>query len=384
MTYPKRTGKTKIPFARPFFDEKEEKAVIEVLRSRWHTQGMQTEAFEKEFAKYAGTKYAIAVSSCTAALHLSLLLANVGPGDEVIVPSFTYIASVNVIRFVLATPVFAEVDEKTFNIDPNKLEGRISKKTKAIIAIDQVGLPCDIDVVRKIASKHNLFVIEDAACAVGSKYKGKTLGGLSAITCFSLHPRKIISTGEGGIITTNDKNLAKLARELRSHGASISDNIRHSSSRVLFEEYNMLGYNYRITDIQAAIGRQQLKKLPIILKKRKFLAQRYTKELSKLSAIETPFVPPYAIPNWQTYIIKLKKDSGISQKQLMQKLLDCKISTRRGVMASHLEPYYKGLLGTVSLPITESLVNSTIALPMYPEMTTGEQNYVINNLSRLI
>lgn len=385
MTYRKKIGKTRnISFAKPYFDEKEEKAVIAVLRSGWHTQGVQTEAFEEEFANYVGAKHAIAVSSCTTALHLSLLLANVGPGDEVIVPSFTYIASVNVIRFVLATPVFAEVDEKTFNIDPSKLEGLISKKTKAIIVVDQVGLPCDIDAIHKIASAHNLFVIEDAACAAGSMYKGKMIGGLSAITCFSLHPRKIISTGEGGIITTNDKNLAKLARELRSHGASIPDNIRHSSLRVLTEKYKMLGYNYRITDIQSAIGRQQLKKLPIILKKRRFLAQRYTKKLSGFSAIETPFVPPYALHNWQTYIIKLKKDSGISQKRLMQKLLDCGISTRKGVMASHLEPYYKGLLGTVSLPITESLANSTIALPMYPQMTTEEQNYVIRNFCRII
>lgn len=384
MIYPKETGRKKnIPLTKPFFDREEEKAAIDVLRSGWHTQGPQTEAFEEEFAKLVDAKYAVAVSNCTSALHIALILAGVGVGDEVIVPSFTYIACANIIRHAQATPIFAEVDEKTFNIDTRDLEKKITKRTKAIIAVDQVGLPCDIDTINKIAKRHNLFVIEDAACAIGSIYKVRMVGGLSALTCFSLHPRKIISTGEGGVITTNNKDLARAAKELRSHGASVSDHARHSSSAVSFEQYNRPGYNYRMTDIQAAIGRQQLKKLPKILRRRKLLAKRYTEKLSKLSTIETPFVPSYAQHNWQTYIIRLKNNSHLTQKQFMQRLLDCGISTRRGVMASHLEPYYKNLLGKISLPITEALTRSTVSLPLYPEMTISDQDYVIANILKL-
>lgn len=383
MIYPSETGKKIIPLAKPFFDKAEERAVISVLRSGWHTQGPQTEAFEAEFSKLVGAKYAIAVSNCTCALHIALLIGGVQDGDEVIVPSFTYIACVNVIRHVFAKPVFVEVDEKTFNIDTNDLEKKITKKTKAIIAVDQVGLPCDIDRIKTIAKKQNIFVIEDAACAIGSRYKGKMVGGLSELTCFSLHPRKIISTGEGGVITTNNKKMAEMARVLRSHGASLGDHARHSSNIISFEKYYSPGYNYRLTDMQAAIGRQQLKKLTKMLKKRKFLAERYTQKLSKIETIETPFVPSYAKPNWQTYIIRLKSNFHLSQRQFMQKLLNCGISTRRGVMASHLEPYYQGLLGKASLPTTENLARSTISLPLYHQMTIADQNYVVKNIIKI-
>lgn len=376
----------KVPFSKPFFDSKEEKAVINVLRSGWHTQGPQTELFEKEFANYVKAKYAVAVSNCTSALHMGLILANIQAGDEVIVPSFTFIASVNVIKHVNATPVFADVDENTFNIEPKEIEKKITKKTKAIIAVDQVGLPCDIDAINKIAAKKKLFVLEDAACALGAEYKGKMVGSLSTISCFSLHPRKVISTGEGGVLTTNNLSIAKKARELRSHGASVSAFRRHNAQKVFSEKYENLGYNYRISDIQSAIGREQLKKISIILKKRQSLAQRYTKKLSKIPFISTPFVPPYAKHNWQTYIIKLEREKSFPyfQKQLMQKLLDKSISTRKGVMASHLEPYYKKIYTSVSLPNSEDLANSTIALPLFPEMTVVQQDYVIDSLESLL
>lgn len=383
MIYRNETGKKIIPLAKPFFDKEEEKAVISVLRSGWHTQGPQTEAFEAEFSKLVGAKYAIAVSNCTCALHIALLLGGIQEGDEVIVPSFTYIACVNVIRHAFAKPVFVEVDEKTFNIDASDLEKKITKRTKAIIAVDQVGLPCDIDKINTIAKRQNIFVIEDAACALGSRYKGKTVGGLSELTCFSLHPRKIISTGEGGVITTNNKKMAEMAKVLRSHGASLGDHARHSSNIISFEKYFSPGYNYRLTDIQSALGRQQLKKLTKILKKRRILAERYSEKLSKINSIETPFTPKYAEPNWQTYIIRLKSNFHLSQKQFMQKLLDHGISTRKGVMASHLEPYYQSLLGRVSLPITENLAKSTISLPLYHKMTIADQNYVIENIIKI-
>ncbi len=368
------------PLTKPFFNRNEEKAVIEVLRSGWHTQGPKVEEFENEIAKYTHSRYAIAVSSCTTALHLALIIAGVGKNDEVLVPSFTFIASVNVIVQAGSTPVFIEIDEKTYNIDPRRLEEKITKKTKAIIIVDQVGLPCDFDSIKKIARKHNLFLIEDAACALGSFYKQKPVGGFSDITCFSFHPRKLISCGEGGIITTNIKRIAEQARILRSHGASISDHLRHSAKKVSIETYTTAGFNYRLTDIQAAIGLEQLKKMSTILSKRNFLAKRYSKELSKIKSIDIPFVPNYATPNWQSYIIKLSKNAKVSQKILMQNLLKRGVATRRGVMACHLEPYYKKRFRNTFLPITERLTRNTISLPIFPQMTNIEQEYVIETL----
>lgn len=369
-----------IPLTKPFFNESEEKAIVEVLRSGWHTQGPRVEEFEREFAKYTHSKYAIAVSNCTTALHLGLVIAGVGQNDEVLVPSFTFIASANVIVEAGAVPVFVEVDEKTFNIDPKLLEDKITNRTKAIIMVDQVGLPCDFDTIRKIAKKNNIFIIEDAACAIGSLYKGKLVGSYADITCFSLHPRKLISTGEGGLITTNIEAIAEKARILRSHGASISDHLRHGAKKVFMETYEVAGFNYRLTDIQAAIGLAQLKKISTILEKRNFLAKRYSRELSKIESINLPFVPGYATTNWQSYIIKLSKNAKISQEKFMQNLLHKGISTRRGVMACHLEPYYKKLFKKNSLPVTEELVRDTICIPIYPQMTEKEQDYVIKSI----
>lgn len=372
-----------IPITRPYFTKKEEKEIIEVLRSGWVTQGPKVSEFERMFAQYTHSKYAIAVSNCTSALHLALLIGNIQRGDEVIVPSYTFIASVNVIVHVGATPVFADVDPFTLNIDSKDVERKITKKTKAIIAVDQVGLPCDIDSIKKIVQKFSLLFIEDAACALGSIYKNKPVGGLADITCFSFHPRKIITTGEGGMITTNNKKYASMARVLRSHGASVSDLARHKSKKISFETYTAPGHNYRLTDIQAAIGIQQLGKLPMLLGKRQKLAARYNSKLSTIPFLGTPFVPKYAKHNYQSYIIKILDGSPLSQKVIMQKLLDKGISTRRGVMASHLEPYYKKFSKGSSLPITEKLTKSTITLPFFPNMTVKEQDYVINSLKQI-
>lgn len=372
-----------IPLTKPYFDEKEEKAIIKVLRSGWHTQGPIVENFEKQFAKYVHSKYAVAVSNCTTALHLALIIAGVKKNDEILVPSFTFVATANVIVETGATPIFVDVDERTFNINPKDIEGKITKQTKAIIIVDQVGLPSDFKTIKKLASKHGLLIIEDAACAIGSMYKKKRVGENADITCFSFHPRKLISTGEGGMITTNIKEYAEKARMLRSHGASISDRQRHGSKKVSIETYKEAGFNYRMTDIQAAIGLEQLKKLPKILSKRKLLAERYNKKLGMVNMIEIPYIPSYATPNWQSYIVTLITKK-LSQRNFMQRLMDEGITTRRGVMACHLEPFYKTFVNNVSLPITEKLVNTTVCIPLYPQMTLKDQDFVIKKIKEVL
>lgn len=374
----------KIPLTIPLFDKNEERAVISVLSSGWHTTGPKTAEFERLFADYCRVKYAVAVSNCTTALFLSLIIGGIKPGDEVIVPSYTFIATANVVVHAGAKPVFVDVEEDTFNIDVKDAERKITKITKAIIPVDQVGLACDIDEIRKIAKSQNLFVIVDSACAIGSKYKDRPVGGFGDLTCFSLHPRKLISTGEGGFITTNNKKFAHQALMWRTHGATISDAARHNSQRVIFEEYPVPGYNFRITDIQSAIGIEQLKKLPNILKRRKILADRYTRLFAETKYIKTPYVPKYAEHNWQSYIIRLTSDSKVSRDSLMGKLLNDGIATRRGVMASHLEPYYVKAYGKIKLPVTERLAESTICLPIFPQMTFVEQDFIVSKINKYL
>lgn len=383
--FPKETGNMMhVPLTRPFFDNREEKAVCRVLQSGWHTQGPAVAQLEQQVASLVHAKYAIAVSNCSIALYLSLLIAQVGKGDEVLVPSFTFIACACAISETGATPVFVEVNEQTFNIDPDDLEKKITSKTKAILAVDQVGLPCDLDKIRKIAKRNKLFLVEDAACAFGSYYKKEPIGGLSETTCFSFHARKIISSGEGGMITTQNGEIAEKARMLRSYGATIADHTRHTSKKIMTESYEMVSLNYRLTDIQAAILIEQMKKLPTILKKRSLLARRYNKKLFHIRSIRTPFIPDNVTPNWQSYIITLLPDAPLSQEEIMQHLLNHRIATRRGVMACHIEPVYKKQMPGVSLPVTEMLAARTITLPLFPDMTIEQQDYVIKHLTQLL
>src|SRR5205807_1798198 len=249
---------------------------------------------------YVGAKHGVATTSCTTGLHLALAAAGIGAGDEVIVPSFTFIASANAVLYTGATVVFCEIDPRTFNIDPTDVEKRITKRTKAIMPIDQIGLACDIDAINQIAREHGLDVLEDAAPAIGEEYKGRKVGANAHQTVFSFHPRKVITTGEGGMITTDDDALADRARRLRAHGMSVSDLERHKAERVIIEEYNDLGFNYRMTDIQASIGLVQLRRLPELLRIRRKKAQRYNEELAEVKGIEVPFVPKYAAHTYQS------------------------------------------------------------------------------------
>lgn len=374
----------KIPLAKPFLDKAEEKAVIKVIRSGWITQGPKVIEMEEQFKALTGAKYAIATSSATTALFLALYLLDIGPGDEVIVPSFTFIATANVIVQTGAKPVFVDIDSKTYDIDPSKIEKKITKRTKAIMPVDQVGLPCDMDAIRKIAKKHKLFIVEDSACAIGSQYKGKSVGHYADLTCFSFHPRKVVTTGDGGMLVTDNKTWAARAKMLRQQGMGASDLVRNKANQVIHESYPEIGFNFRMTDIQAAVGVEQMKKLPKFLKLRRAIAERYTKAFLKTELIIPPHVPKYATPNWQSYIIRLKKNSKISRDKLMQKLLDLGIATRRGVMAIHREKPYIKKFGKISLPITSDATDQTISLPMYPQMSKTEQDYVINNILRLV
>ena len=379
---PKKIGKPtiKVSVSKPYFDSAEEKSVVETLRSGWVTQGPKVQTMEEQLKTLTGAKFAVATSSATTSLFLALYVLGVGPGDEVTVPSYTFIATANVIVHVSAKPVFVDIDPKTYNIDPAKIEKVITKKTKAIIAVDQVGLPCDMDQISKIARKHKLYVIEDAACAIGSRYHGKSVGSLADITCYSFHPRKIVTSGDGGMLTTDNQKWADRARILRHQGMGVSDLARHKSQQIIHESYPEIGFNFRMSDIQAAVGVEQMKKLPMFLKHRKFLADRYTKSFSKSQYIIPPFVPKGCQPNWQTYLVRLKPNKFITRDELMQKLLDLGISTRRGIMSIHREKPYIKLLGKIKLPETESATDETIALPLYHQMSTSDQDYVINKI----
>ena len=372
--------KLSVPITKPALGEAEARAPFDAIKSGWVTQGPKVAEFEKAVASYVGAKHGVATTSCTTGLHLALAAAGIGAGDEVIVPSFTFIASANAVLYTGATVVFCEIDPRTFNIDPNDIEKRITKKTKAIMPIDQIGLACDIDAVNAIAKAHGLDVVEDAAPAIGADYKGRKVGSNAHQTVFSFHPRKVITTGEGGMITTDDDALADRARKLRAHGMSVSDLERHTADRVIIEQYNELGFNYRMTDIQASIGLVQIAKLDELLRIRRKKAERYNAELSEVKGIQVPYMPPYAEHTYQSYCLRLTKECRLDREDLMTNLLRRGIATRRGVMASHEEKTYTSRNGKVSLPVTEEATRTTMIIPLFADMTDEQQDWVIESL----
>ena len=343
-----------IPITKPYFGVEEAEAAKTAVESGWVSQGPKVAEFERIMAGYCGTAEAVAVCNCTTALHLARWCWKIGPGDEVICPSMSFIATANSIRYTGATPVFADVDPRTYNLDPDACEAAITPRTKAIMVVHQIGLPVDIDRFLAIGARRGLKILEDAACAIGSRYKGRPVGGHSEMACFSLHPRKLISTGEGGLITTNNAEYARRLRLLRQHGMSVPDTVRHGSAKVITEEYVCLGYNYRLTDIQASIGIEQMKRLQWILARRRELADRYTEALAAHPWLQPPYVPDYAGPNFQSYAVRLTDDAPLSRDALMQRLLDQGIATRRGIMLSHREPAYAGHPTTSDLSNSES------------------------------
>lgn len=359
----------KIPLSKPYFDDEEVKAVSEVIESGWVMQGKKVEEFERMLANYIGVKYAVLVSSGTAALHLSMLALGISKGDEVIVPSFSFVASANCILYAGAKPVFADIDIKTYNIDPNDIGNKITKKTKAIIVVHQVGLSADMAPILEIAKKNNLTVIEDAACSLGAKYKGKNVGTFGKIACFSFHPRKSITTGEGGLIVTQDENIASLVKSLRSHGVEYNDG----------EKFVRLGYNYRMTDLQAAMGIAQFRKLNQILKKKEKISKRYNDAFSESGQVVPPYVPSDCIHTYQSYLVRIKKGRSVRDR-LIKELGKKGIASKPSVTAIHEEPLYKKDYGKESLPMTEKANSEGLILPFYPQMTESDQDYVINSL----
>lgn len=373
-----------IPIARPSFGLKEEEAVLEVLRSGWVSQGPRVAEFERKFAEYVGAHHAVAVTSCTTALHLALLAAGAKPGDEVLCPSLSFIATANAIVHAGASPVFVDIDRCTYNMDPNCIESAITPRSKAILVAHQIGLPAPLTEIINIASRHGLLVIEDAACAIGAEYRGQRVGlPHTAMACFSFHPRKVLTTGEGGMITTADGELAARLRRLRQHAMTVSDLARHSSNKVVIESYDEVGYNYRMTDLQAAIGLAQLQRLEEMLAKRRALALRYSSRLSSLSWLVTPQQPTECRHSFQSYMVRLEKDAPITRDQLMQELLNRGVSSRRGIMAIHRESPYRSEKWDFRLPVTNLVTDTTVILPLFYEMTEEEQDYVIECLEQV-
>jgi perosamine synthetase len=368
-----------IPIAKPYLGKEEAEAAYNTVLSGWVTQGPRVQEFEEKFAGYVGAKYTVAVSNCTTALHLAMIVAGVKPGDEVICPSMSYIATANSILYGGAKPVFAEVDQ-VYNIDIKHTESLITQKTKAILIVHQVGMPADIDAFKVLCGKYNLKLIEDAACAAGSVYKNKKIGSHSDLVCFSFHPRKVITTGDGGMIATSEKEYSDRLKLLRQHGMSVNDRARHQSSKIIFEDHVEVGYNYRMTDIQASVGIRQLERLDWLLTERKKIADTYLEALMDIDCIRLPTVPDSCSTNWQSFIIYLNPTCPISRNDLMQKLLDDGIATRRGVMTSHRESAYKESCKDLHLPVSEDLADNSIIIPLYVPMSDAEVNKVINRL----
>ncbi len=364
-----------IPLSRPEFGDDEARAVAAVLQSGWVVQGPKVAEFERIVASRLGAAHGVATTSCTTALHLAMLAHGIGPGDEVICPSYSFIASANAIAYAGATPVFADIDDATWNLDPADVARRVTPRTKAVLAVHQVGLPADLDRLRA-AVPPRVAIIEDAACAIGSLYKGRPIGSSGNTACLSFHPRKTISLGEGGMLLTDDAAVAERVRTLRSHGASVSDLDRHQAKGLVYEEYRELGYNYRMTDIHAAIGIEQMKRLDDLLARRRAVASRYNRALCRSERIQIPAQPDYAQHSYQSYAIRLRPACRVTRDDVMRELIEAGITCRRGIPPIHLEPLYRR--AGVSLPATEAVAAGSIFLPMYASLSESDQAVVID------
>jgi perosamine synthetase len=372
-----------IPLSRPEFGDAEARAVAEVLASGWVSQGPKVAEFERRFAALVGAQHGVATTSCTTALHLALILAGVGPGDEVICPSYSFIATANAVAYAGGTPVFADIDPDTWNLDAGDALGRVTTRTRAIIPVHQVGLAADLDRFAPFAER-GIAIVEDAACAIGSSYRGRSIGSHGHLTCFSFHPRKTISVGEGGMLTTDDAAIAERARRLRSHGASVSDRARHEAKGLVYEEYRELGYNYRMTDLQAAIGLAQLEQLGRLLLRRRDIARAYDEAFRSSRAIQVPARPDYAEHAYQSYAIRLVGRDRASRDAVMRELIAAGVSCRRGIPPIHLEPLYCRTSARGPLPVTEAVAAQSIFLPIFGGLEAADCQRVIDAVLKAV
>jgi perosamine synthetase len=372
-----------IPVMRPLLGEEEARAAAEAVLSGWVAQGPRVATFEQAFADRVGAAHAVAVSSCTTALHLSLVVLDIGPGDEVVVPSFSFVATTNAVRYVGATPVFADVDAGTGDLTPQTVETVLTERTRAVILVHQGGIPADVEAVRALCEPRGITVLEDAACAAGSTYRGAPVGAGATIAAWSFHPRKLLTTGEGGMVTTDRPDWAARLRRLREHGMSVSAAERHASTQPVVEQYLEVGFNYRMTDVQAAIGLVQLGRLDDIVAVRRRIATAYQQRLADIPGVTMAADPAWGTTNYQSFWLCLPDDLAVTQAEVLAALAAEGISARRGIMAAHREPAYADH-PHAPLPVTDRLTTRSVILPVFHDLTEAEQDHVVRVLRRTL
>lgn len=366
---------------KPWLGDEEAKALAEVVASGWVAQGPQVKQFEADFSAAQEVRYAVATSSCTTALHLALVVAGIGPGDDVVVPSLSFIATANAVTYVGARPVFCDVDAATGNVTAETIHAALTLDTRAVIVADQGGVPVDLDPIRELCDRHEITVIEDAACAVGSQYKGRPVGTRADVAVWSFHPTKILTTGEGGMLTTHRADWAARARMLREHSLNVSAFDRHGTLLAPPEVCLEIGFNYRMTDLQAAVGIVQLRRLAEILERRREIAAAYVAALAGVKGLRFVADPPFGTTNFQSFWVEVLPVFGTSREGLLSKLADAGISARRGIMAAHRQPAHRWRdTGNAGLQNTERMAERTVILPVYHELDIVSMNRVINTI----
>lgn len=366
-----------LPVARPVLGDAESEAVAQVLASGWVAQGPRVAAFEEAFAARVGARHAVAVSSATAALHLMMVAEGIGAGDEVVVPSLSFIATANCVRYVGAQPVFADVDPATANLTPATVAPLLGPRTRAVLAVHQGGVPADVPALRALCHPVGVTVLEDAACAIGSSAHGRPVGAGAHAAAWSFHPRKVITTGEGGMLTLDDEATARRVRALRQHGMSAGGYERHTSGQVVLETYDEVGFNYRMTDLQAAVGLAQLARLDAIVARRRQIADRYRMLLAGVAELAVVAEPAYGRSNEQSFWVRLTASATVERDDVLVALAAAGIGARRGIMAAHLEPAYRDSRPRVPLPATEDHTRRALILPILHELTDDEQDEVV-------